>query len=140
MGKRQYKMKTDRICTNNSFGARIVIKKINLAKTIGEQNLGLSSACSGGVSSTVSGAFGSDCLAHQDSVYIPQKILESQLFDNLREVGHSILNKIMKNNPHNSYDDLFFSSVTSGTTPYASHLGLTNLRKGFEEYTRKFPT
>ena len=125
---------------NTHFQARITISKKNPVKIIGEQNIGLSTLSTGTASSISASGFGIDAFAHQQYISVPDSIFAKGLFNTLRELGHNLLNTFMKNNPHNSYDDTFFSGVSSASVPYSSKIGRENLKKGFEEYTRKFPS
>lgn len=133
-------MKADKINYKPNFGARIMINKTNLVKTIGEQNLGLSTVCSGAGSSISASGFGVDAFAHQGSISVPESFFDKGIFNTLREHGHNLLNTFFKDNNHNAYDDSFFSSASGASIPYCSRLGQINLKKGFEEYTRSFPS
>jgi hypothetical protein len=96
--------------------------------------------CSGSASSISASGFGIDAFAHQNSISVPDIVYAKGLFNTLRELGHNILNTFMKNYEHNSYDDTFFSGASSASAPYSSKIGRDYLKKGFEEYTRIFPT
>lgn len=133
-------MKAKRINNTPNFEARIMINKTNLAKTIGEQNLGLSTVSSGVGSSISASGFGVDAFAHQGSIPVPDSVFGKGLFNTLREFGHNIMTFFLKDYDHNSYDGIFFSGASAGSTPYVSHFGLGKMKKGFEEYTRKFPS
>lgn len=133
-------MKANSVNSNPVFGARIVISKTKLVKTIGEQNLGLSTISTGIGSSVSASGFGVDAFAHQGSIPVPDSVFGKGLFNTLRELGHNLLMSVFKNNEHNAYDDTFFSSVSSATTPYLFRSGQINMIKGFKEYTRNFPS
>ena len=133
-------MRINNIKNTPDFQARIIIEKMNPVKIIGEQNIGLSTIGTGTASSVSASGFGIDAVAHQQSISVPDSIFTKGLFNTLRELGHNILNTFMKNNAHNSYDDIFFSGASSASTPYTSKIGHYNLKKGFIEYTRKFPS
>lgn len=133
-------MKANSVNSNPVFGARIVISKTKLVKTIGEQNLGLSTISTGIGSSVSASGFGVDAFAHQQSITVPDSVFGKGLFNTLREIGHNILNSFQKESPHNAYDDLFFSGVSSASTPYSSRIGQINMIKGFKEYTKNFPS